>query len=62
MNEKDRNESEPSDEQRRKQFAPHASPRKQADGDPGSNSPREGSDDERGAESPETVQDQSTKD
>ena len=62
MNEKDRNESEPGTEQRRQQFAPHANPRKQPDGDPGPNSAREGSDDERGAESPETVQDHSTKD
>ena len=58
----ERKKDQEREEQRRQQFAPHANPRKQPDGDPGPNSAREGSDDESAAESPETVQDQSTKD
>jgi hypothetical protein len=62
MNDKQRNEPAPTEEQRRQQFAPHHNPKKQPDGDPGPNSPREGAVDERGTQSPESVEDDPAQD
>lgn len=60
----DRQQQEKTNEQRRKEFAPHENPKKQADGDSGPNSAsaREKPVDERGAESPQSVQDDATED
>jgi hypothetical protein len=49
-------------EQRRAQFAPHADPKKQGDGDPGPKSTRDDAVNERSPEAPERVEDQSTED
>lgn len=57
MNDKKKGPTEAPNEQRRDEFAPHANPKQQGDGDPGPKSATERPVDERGTESPEPVED-----